>query len=128
MDQLVQIVGAMLILAAFAGAQFGRLDQRSIAYLVLNLIGSIILAVLAGLDDQYGFLLLEGVWALVSAWSLGVELRRASRARARTPQQPAGRSQHSADVQRRSNPEVVGDEPQPTGSGQERDGSRRSSP
>jgi len=77
LDQLVQIVGALLILLAFAGAQFGRLDQRSLSYLVLNLIGSVILAVLAGLDDQYGFLLLETVWALVSAWSLTQELRRA---------------------------------------------------
>lgn len=76
MDQLVQIVGALLILVAFAGAQFGRLDQHSLSYLVLNLIGSVILAVLAGLDDQYGFLLLESVWALVSAWSLAQELRR----------------------------------------------------
>jgi hypothetical protein len=74
-DQLIQIVGAILILAAFAGAQFGRLDQRSVTYLVLNLIGSAILAVLAGIDSQYGFLLLEGAWALVSAWSLAQVLR-----------------------------------------------------
>lgn len=74
-DQLIQIVGAILILAAFAGAQFGRLDQRSVTYLVLNLIGSAILAVLAAMDSQYGFLLLEGAWALVSAWSLAQVLR-----------------------------------------------------
>ena len=75
MDQLIQIAGAILILVAFAGAQFGRLDQRSPTYLVLNLVGSIILAALAGIDSQYGFLLLEGAWALVSAWSLGQVLR-----------------------------------------------------
>ena len=75
MEQLVQIVGAILILVAFAGAQFGRLEQRSIAYLVLNLIGSLILAVLAAIESQLGFLLLEGVWSLVSLWSLVVELR-----------------------------------------------------
>lgn len=75
MEQLVQIVGAILILVAFAGAQFGRLDQRSVAYLVLNLIGSLILAVLAAIESQLGFLLLEGVWSLVSLWSLVAELR-----------------------------------------------------
>ena len=65
----------MLILTAFAAAQFGRLDQRSVSYLVLNLIGSVILAVLAAVEEQLGFLLLESIWAIVSAWSLVEELR-----------------------------------------------------
>lgn len=84
MEQLVQIIGAILILVAYAGAQFGRLDQRSIAYLVLNLVGSLILAVLAAIESQLGFLLLEGVWSLVSLWSLVAELR------ARPANAPAG--------------------------------------
>jgi len=74
-DQVVQIVGALLILAAFAAAQFGWLGTRSRLYLVLNLVGSAVLAVLAWYEDQWGFLLLEGVWALVSAWSLVQVLR-----------------------------------------------------
>lgn len=75
MEQLVQIVGALLILAAYAGAQTGRLDQRSLTYLWLNLFGAIVLAVLAAVESQFGFLLLESVWALVSARSLWQELR-----------------------------------------------------
>jgi len=70
MDQVVQVVGAILILVAFAGVQFGRVDPASRLYLWLNLVGSIVLAALAYHDRQYGFLLLEGVWALVSAWGL----------------------------------------------------------
>ena len=75
MEQLIQVIGALLILTAFAAAQFGRLDQRSVSYLVLNLIGSVILAVLAAVEEQLGFLLLETIWAIVSAWSLFEELR-----------------------------------------------------
>jgi hypothetical protein len=74
-EQVIQIVGAVLILAGFAGAQLGRLRVDSYSYLVLNLIGSAILAYLAVIEEQWGFLLLEGVWALVSAWSLGRVVR-----------------------------------------------------
>ena len=70
MDQIVQVVGAVLILLAYAAAQLGALNQHSRAYLVLNLVGSAVLAVLAWYEDQWGFLLLEGVWALISFWGL----------------------------------------------------------
>jgi hypothetical protein len=73
-DQLIQIVGALLILAAFTAVQLDRMRPDSRVYLALNLVGSIILAVLAWLDSQWGFLLLEGVWAIVSAWGLGQAL------------------------------------------------------
>ncbi len=75
MSQLFQIIGALMVLAAFSLAQFHLLDQRSYSYIVLNLIGSAILAVLALGGHQWGFLLLEGVWAIVSFWSLGVRIR-----------------------------------------------------
>lgn len=69
--QLVQVAGALLLLTAFALSQARRLAQTSLPYLLLNVAGSAILAVLAGLDRQWGFLLLEGSWALVSLLSLG---------------------------------------------------------
>jgi hypothetical protein len=70
MDQIVQIIGAVLILSGFAGSQFGLLDQRSWTYLVLNAVGSAILAFLGWYERQWGFFLLEFVWALVSIWSM----------------------------------------------------------
>jgi hypothetical protein len=69
-DQVIQIVGALLILSGFAGSQFGWLDQRSWTYLIVNGLGSAILAVLGWYERQWGFFLLEFVWALVSIWSM----------------------------------------------------------
>jgi hypothetical protein len=71
MDQLIQVAGALFILAAFAAVQFDRMRPDSRLYLALNLVGSLILAALALHESQWGFLLLEGVWAVVSAWGLG---------------------------------------------------------
>jgi hypothetical protein len=69
-EQLVQIVGSVLVLIPFALAQFGRVDPRSLSYLAFNIIGSGILAVDAALTLQWGFLLLEGTWAVVSLLGL----------------------------------------------------------
>jgi hypothetical protein len=77
MEQLVQVVGAILILIAYAAAQLGAMDQHSRAYLLLNLVGSLILAVLAWSERQWGFLLLEVVWTVVTFASLCATLRRA---------------------------------------------------
>jgi hypothetical protein len=59
MDQFVQVLGALLILAAFTGAQRGWLTAESQLYLLLNFVGASVLAFLAAADGQPGFLLLE---------------------------------------------------------------------
>jgi hypothetical protein len=68
--QVIQVGAAMLILVAFGSAQFGRMSLESRLYLTLNLLGGAVLAWLAYDARQWGFVLLETVWALVSAWGL----------------------------------------------------------
>jgi hypothetical protein len=92
MDQIVQVAGSLLILTAFIAAQRGRLSTESRSYLILNLAGASVLAVLAAYERQYGFLLLESSWALVAAHSLI--------ASARGPVRETGRSPRSEKPQR----------------------------
>lgn len=66
MRQLVSLLGAIAVLVPFAASQLGRMRTSSIAYQVLNLAGSAALAVVAILERQYGFILLEGTWAAAS--------------------------------------------------------------
>jgi hypothetical protein len=81
MTQVISLIGALIILAAFGGGQFKLLSTSSLLYAVLNLIGSAILAVIAWIESQWGFVLLEGVWALISLWST-IQLLRGGRANA----------------------------------------------
>lgn len=69
MEQLVQLAGAIAILIAFIASQAGKLDTKAWLYIALNFTGGVLLAVLAFNARDWGFLLLEGVWALVSAWA-----------------------------------------------------------
>jgi hypothetical protein len=80
MSQVVQILGALAILAAFVAAQLGVFDVRSRPYLWLNVLGALVLAIAAWHERQWGFLLLEGVWTIVSAWGLVSRLRLGSAA------------------------------------------------
>lgn len=73
-DQVVQIGGALLILAGFLLSQRNVLDARSYPYLLLNLVGAAILAVLAYQQGRWGFVLLEGAWTLLALAGLVMRL------------------------------------------------------
>src|SRR5215213_4986708 len=64
--QLVSVLGSLLVLVAYVASQFGYLSAKGLAYAFANIMGSGILAVVAALEAQWGFLLLEGAWASVS--------------------------------------------------------------
>ena len=75
-ELLFEVLGAVMILAAFALAQFRGLNRHGSPYLMLNLVGAAILAVVAATHRQWGFLLLQGVWALVALWGMRGLVRR----------------------------------------------------
>ena len=68
--QSISLLGAGLVLTAFIAIQrkIWRSDARP--YLWANFFGSLLLTFVAVWDRRMGFVLLEGVWAVVSFWSL----------------------------------------------------------
>jgi hypothetical protein len=66
MSQVIQLVAGALVVGAFAGLQFRRLDPHRVTYLLLNLLGTAVLTVIAVRGEQFGFVLTNGVWAGVS--------------------------------------------------------------
>jgi hypothetical protein len=68
--QVVSLLGALMILAAFAAQQAGKLGREDLRYLLLNLVGSLILTYFAYVAKNAGLTLLEGAWAIISLISL----------------------------------------------------------
>lgn len=64
--QTISLLGASLILAAYIGLQFGRMNRDDRIFNILNFVGSALLAWVAVVDWRLGFILLEGAWALLS--------------------------------------------------------------
>ncbi|ART72513.1 hypothetical protein BTO20_31685 [Mycobacterium dioxanotrophicus] len=75
MYDVIQITGSLLILAAFVGTLTGKASVSSYPYLITNLVGSSFLVGTAVMSREWGFIILEGVWALVS---LGTIMRKAA--------------------------------------------------
>ena len=75
MLQLISVLGALAILGAYAASQFGLVDASRLSYQVANFLGSAVLAVVAVIDWQLGFILLEGAWALLSLRGIATILR-----------------------------------------------------
>ncbi len=68
--QLISLVGAAMILAAYVALQRGWLAKEARLFNALNFVGSVLLTVVAVVDRRWGFIILEGSWALLSLWPL----------------------------------------------------------
>ena len=73
--QIISVLGALAILGAYVANQFRLIGPSNMSYSVMNFIGSAVLAVISVIEVQWGFILLEGVWALVSLWGIVTLLR-----------------------------------------------------
>jgi uncharacterized membrane protein len=76
LNQLLSIAGAILILIAYAALQMKRLPPESVSFQVMNLFGGLFLFIAAVILRQYGFILVEGMWTLLSAAGLWRVTRR----------------------------------------------------
>jgi hypothetical protein len=66
----IQLVGAALNMVAFTLLHFEIAPSSALRYLVPNFVGSVILVGSAYHDAQWGFLLLEAVWVIVTGYAI----------------------------------------------------------
>lgn len=68
--QILSVIGALLILAAYWLLHRKRLESDGAPYLWMNLVGGLLLALVAIHDRRIGFILLETTWALIALLGL----------------------------------------------------------
>ncbi|HEX6532817.1 MAG TPA: hypothetical protein VH332_12120 [Nitrospira sp.] len=61
--QVMSVVGALMVLAAYGLNQGGVWRELHAGYLALNIVGSLMLGAVAIVDQRAGFILLEFAWA-----------------------------------------------------------------
>lgn len=68
--QILATLGACLVLLAYWTQQRGIFLPTHRLYLSMNLVGASLMTFVAIHDRRLGFILLEGIWALVSLYGL----------------------------------------------------------
>lgn len=65
-NQIISVLGATLILVAYGANHRGWMGPPDRIYNLINLLGALLLLWVAIVDDRWGFILLEVVWAAIS--------------------------------------------------------------
>lgn len=63
-------IGVFLILLAYILNELGKITHKNLVFILLNLIGASIACLASVLLNYLPFIILEGIWALVSLNSL----------------------------------------------------------
>ena len=66
----IGFIGVFQILLAYFLNVTGKLSSKQLVFILLNLIGAILACLASILLIYWPFIILEGVWALVSVYSL----------------------------------------------------------
>ena len=63
-------IGVFLILLAYFLNVIGKLNAKDLSFILLNFIGATLACIASVLIDYIPFIILEGIWALVSLYAL----------------------------------------------------------
>lgn len=63
-------IGVLQVLLAYFLNVIGRISTKELAFILLNLIGALMACIASILLEYWPFIILEGVWAAVSFYSL----------------------------------------------------------
>jgi hypothetical protein len=75
---IVSCIGVVFLLVALTGSQTGLLPGNTVTSLVINAVGGALASIGAGLDGVWAFVVLNGIWAILSSFNLSRVLAQSS--------------------------------------------------
>ena len=90
----IGFAGMALVLFAFLMNQFRKWNSESVAYDVANTAGSLLLVIYAVILKSYPFLILNAVWAIVSARDIELDIKDRKKAKEKPKENPKAKTGH----------------------------------
>lgn len=69
-NDIIGIIGTTMMLTAFILNIIDKIDDDDLSYILLNFFGGAIACYASYMIPYYPFVVLEGVWTLVSGWGI----------------------------------------------------------